>query len=299
MPFQFSFPALGTVWWLEISGELSAEKSHSITEGVTFFVSQFEEKYSRFKPTSLVSTLNREGIIKSPDEETVSFLRLGQRLYTETDGLFNPLVGDHLIAHGYDADYSFKPTEEPSSFASPHTDLLISESEIVLKRGSLDMGGYGKGLALDLVANYLKEVHGVYDFLINAGGDIITSNQNRPPWEIFLEHPIKDKTYLGKIELSDCAFAASSPHKRRWKVGENTYTHIIDTTSSTQVNKPDASFVIAKEALQADVLGTVLLIAPPVQYGHLLESFDASAALIQLDTHTMKVLGNFPSILPL
>jgi len=297
MSFQFSFPALGTVWWLEITRELSETESHSLTTGVTFLLSEFEAKYSRFKENSLISHLNKDGVLDSPDNETIEILRLGQRLCTETDGLFNPLVGAHLVARGYDANYSFKPSAEPSTFSSPHTDLEVSKDKIILKNGSLDLGGYGKGYALDMLAKYLKEEFGEYDFLINAGGDIITSNKSAEPWEIYLEHPLKDKTYLGKITLENKAFASSSPHKRRWKVGDKTYTHIVDTANTTE--KPDASFVIAETALKADVLGTVLLIAPPTQYNSLLNNFEAVAALVNLEKNTLTSLHNFPKILPI
>ncbi len=306
MPFAtktFSFPALGTTWHVEIVSNFTDEETTALKTAVVSLVADFENKYSRFKADSLITKLNKERVLPNPETETVTLLQLGQDLYQKTATIFNPLVGEHLNRRGYDADYSFIPQAEPDDFPNPLTDLQITPAKITLTKGLIDLGGYGKGYALDLVADFLRKTWQLHDFLINAGGDIIVSNKLSPPWELYLEHPTEANTYLGKIALTNASLASSSPHKREWRVAGKTYNHIIDTSERAAVTPDvktlDASFVVAPSALAADVLGTVLLITHKDKYQSLLESFAAQAATYSLTEKSLSLYHNFPKIISL
>lgn len=265
--------ALGTTWYVELFADITTEKTDEIHHLVSLFLSDFENTYSRFKADSTLSQLNQTGLLEKPDPTTLELLTLGQKFYRDTDGVFNILLGEHLIARGYDANYSFKPTTAPREFPSPLIDLTITDTAITLTKGQLDLGGYGKGFLIDRLSDYLKSL-GFPFFLINGGGDMFATSDRGEPITIYLEHPALAETYVDTTTLKDQGFAASSTHKRRWKVAGAEYSHIVDTTkiatdTSHNSNKnPDnfAMFVKAPSAVVADVWATTLLISDPADH---------------------------------
>ncbi len=270
--------ALGTAWYVELFDDITTEKTNEMYRLVSLFLSDFEATYSRFKPNSTLSKLNQTGRLENPDTATIELLELGQKFYRDTNGIFNMLVGKHLIARGYDANYSFKPTLEPVDFPSPLTDLIITDTTIILQKGHLDLGGYGKGFLIDRLANYLTSL-GFSFFLINGGGDIYATSDHNEAVLIYLEHPSVTGTYIGTTTLKDQGFAASSTHKRRWKVGDKEYSHIVDTgkpvnheslQNSTPTPQAQADnlgiYTKAKTAVVADVWATTLLISDPREH---------------------------------
>lgn len=251
------FTALGTKWWIEIFDEISPQALNDAFGIIERFTHDFEKKYSRFKADSLISTLNRERILKNPDEESRALLAYGKQLYLRTNTHFNMLTGHLQEARGYDASYSFVPHESEMLFAgNPVTDLLISPQAITLLHGKVDIGGFGKGYLIDELANILREECALQYFLINGGGDIYATTKHGEPLEIVLEHPTQPAHFIHTTSLSNQGFAASSPFKRVWRHYDKTYTHIITNTEAPQV----ASFVKAATARDADAFATTALL---------------------------------------
>ncbi len=252
--------ALGTTWLVELFDGTANEKADETHGLIRLFLAAFETKYSRFNPDSIISTINRTNELENPDETTIELLTLGQQLYHDTDGIFNMLVGKHLIARGYDADYSFAPTEEPETVPSPLKALTITPERITLTAGHIDLGGYGKGFLIDRLANWLRE-RGFEYFLINGGGDMYATSDHSEPITIYLEHPTEPGTYIAETTLKDQGFAASSTHKRRWKVSGKEYSHIVDTSAEKSISVDEFGiYVKAPKAVTADAWATTLLI---------------------------------------
>lgn len=212
--------ALGTIWWIEIFTEISATKKQVVYNDLLLFISNFENKYSRFKSDSLITKLNTTGSLENPDQMTINLLHKGQELFTKTDGLFNILNGEILENRGYDADYSFTIKETINTKINALEDLVISPDLITLKSGRVDLGGFGKGYLIDLITERLKSTHQLNYFLINGGGDMYTTSDNDTPIIIYLEHPTNPEIYIGTTTLLNQGFAASSPHKRQWVVND-------------------------------------------------------------------------------
>ena len=248
-----SLPALGTAWWVEVFSPLSVERAEEITKVLHDTITTFEARYSRFRADSLVAMLNATGILKSPDKETASLLQYGRSLYTRTSGHFNLLVGGVLSARGYTLLPHSAKFVELTILPDPTTDLIIADDEIRLLNGQVDLGGFGKGYLVDVLANLLQEYE-VKDFLINGGGDIYGTSDNSQPLTIYLEHPTVAGSFIGTTTLQNEGFAASSPYKRRWKQGEVERNHIVGDV-------PDcATFVKAKKAVDADAFATAGLL---------------------------------------
>lgn len=248
--------ALGTVWWIEIF----EDSNQVIFNDLVAFIKNYEERYSRFIATSLVSKLNNEKRLENPDQDFIEILKYGQNLYVKTEGLFNFLLGEVLEKTGYDSKYSFKLDNSPTEETNPLNDLIITNDLITLKKGRIDLGGFGKGYLIDLLAQKLKDEYHLKYFLINGGGDIYATSDNERPIVIYLEHPTEVNTYIETTTLLNQGFAASSPHKRKWKIGDKTYSHIVGNKEEIIL---DGTFIKAKTACEADAFATTTLLLKP------------------------------------
>ena len=279
----FDFPALGTHFWIEVWDEVTEEQAGKIFDFARFFVSTFEERYSRFKSDSLISTLNRERTFENPSEEFVQLLQYSKQLYLRTNEVFNPLTGHILEARGYDANYSFSDSGASKlAPGNPITDIIITTERIELLHGNVDLGGYGKGYLIDLLASTLKAELQLEQFLINGGGDIFVTNRGGKAVTIHLEDPTKPGTMIGSTTLHNQGFAASSPHKRAWKTTTGTTSHII----ADQLYA-DATYIKATTAADADAFATTALQLDPQQLERLAKSEQLGIALFTANTSSL------------
>lgn len=246
---------LGTIWYFEFYSDTFDTKSAADTANL---MRSFEANYSRFQTHSWLSILNRERKFSNPDAEFVALLNLSLEYYKKTDGVFNIAVGEKMEAIGYDANYSLKGGEvvlpELPDLASV---LTVTDSEILLTAGKLDLGGIGKGFLIDKLAKFFKEELGFNDFLINGGGDIYVSSNKGEAVEIQLTHPLDKSKYIATVKLKNQGFAASSPYLRAWK-DPNTgkeYNHL-------HTENKVATYIVTDSATEADVYATVLSINP-------------------------------------
>jgi len=285
---------LGTAWRIEVFDEMDDKTAEVAVGDLSSFITTFEAKYSRFKKDSLITTLNETRVLNNPDPETLSLLKLGQTLFTNTDGVFNFLVGQVLEARGYDANYSFTSIDWSSELPNPLNDLVIEDDVIRLQTGKVDLGGFGKGWLLDRVVERLIEAHGITHALVNGGGDIYATSDCGQPIEIYLEHPRSTGTYVAKTRLKDCGFAASSTHKRRWKSGGKEYSHIVDTTPPKSVSVDDYGiYVKAPSAVTADAWSTTLLIRDPSSYVEFLLKDRIEFARLNIQDNTLQTSARF------
>jgi thiamine biosynthesis lipoprotein len=251
---KFSFQALGTTWWVELFEELEDANLDEAKHFVEVFTSDYEKKYSRFLENSQISVLNRDRTLANPTPEFVKLLECGKRLYLRSDTHFNLLTGHILESKGYDADYTFTDSGSIETPGNPITDLQVTPERIELKHGNIDLGGFGKGYLIDLIATELKQTLNIEQFLINGGGDMYATHNGGEPIHIFLEHPTKPGSGIAKTTLKNQGFAASSPYKRVWKNVTGEHNHIVSDRLTS-----DATFIKATSAADADAFATAAL----------------------------------------
>lgn len=250
------YHALGTSWFIEC---FEPTDEQAIATLVQSELEEFEAIFSRFRSDSLLSQLNTIGHLSNPPPLVLSVLNDALRYYTETNGVFNIAVGERLSSLGYDASYSFSPQATLPAVPALPAVLTVTESAIILSGGALDIGGFGKGVAIDLVAKRLTQELGLTEFLINGGGDLFATTEAGMGVTIALAHPTTARETIGAVTVQNCGFAASSPHLRTWPGREEgaPHNHLM---SANQVS----SYVIAPTAAAADVWATTLAIAPEI-----------------------------------
>jgi thiamine biosynthesis lipoprotein len=221
----------------------------------------------------------------------------------QTRGAYDPTLLDYLEAAGYDR--SFEETRLPRSRPAPdmpsrsfywhsiHLDPV--HSTIFLPPGCrLDLGGIGKGWAIDQVSEILKYSSG---FAIDAGGDIRVGGRQASgePWTIGIANPFRENSHIKTLELKNGAICTSSTQRRKWKMGGQWQHHIIDpsTGRSSQTEVASAS-VLAPSAVQAETLAKSTIVLGPGKGLELLEKQPGVSGLLVLHDGRLLMSHEFP-----
>jgi thiamine biosynthesis lipoprotein len=232
-----------------------------------------EARWSRFRPGSDVSALNRAaGSAVAVAPETVLLIDRAVRAAAATDGRYDPTVGRAVIAHGYDRTFAavgaaaarLEPNPEVDG-SWPMIELDRTACTVALAEGTIfDPGGIGKGLAADLVAADLAaEADGV---LVNLGGDVRFTGRapTAEGWVVTVEDPLDPAVELARLALPSGAVATSSVLRRAWQTATGPAHHLIDP----RTGRPAATGVVsvttvAAEGWWAEVQAKSLLLAGP------------------------------------
>lgn len=214
-----------------------------------------EATLTRFDPESPLSQLNREaGLWVIVPPLLYQAVQAALDAARETAGAFDPTILDALIAAGYGRSFEQGPT--PRGEAGPAgrwTEVSMDPAlgAVRLPVGvHLDLGGIGKGLAVDGAAQRLK---GSNSFIINAGGDLVVRTAlGDAPVRVDVADPERPEGNLASFTLRTGAVATSSTRGRRW--GENLH-HIIDPcTGRPSDSDVMSATVVAARASWAEVL---------------------------------------------
>lgn len=150
---RFSFEGIGTHWEISTSSILALEVQRQLLGTVA----DYDHTYSRFRPDSLVSALQRgPGSISLPGH-SVALRDLYEALYRITGGSMTPLIGNSLNRLGYDAGYTLVPSGAPEG-AVKWEDVLEWSGTTVSGKVTLvlDVGAAGKGQLVDLLGEVLR-----------------------------------------------------------------------------------------------------------------------------------------------
>jgi len=117
----------------------------------------------------------------------------------------------------------------------------------------LDLGGIGKGYALDRVVELLSD-WGVTDVLAHGGTSTLRAMGKRPDrdgWVADLRNPSDDDAVLGVVLLKNCSFSGSSTAHSR---------HIYDPRTGQKIGADHAAWAVTDDATTADALTTALCV---------------------------------------
>ncbi len=197
-------------------------------------------------------------------------VRHSQALYIKSDGLFNPAIGKLIKLwrfHQFD-----QPSIQPPD-ASHIAELVRSNPRItdIQWRGQharstnpdvdLNFGAYAKGYAIDLAMQALRE-HGVYNAVINAGGDLsVIGRIGERTWRIGIRHPRTDGLIASLDALPGDSIFTSGDYERFYIHKGKRYHHILDPRTGYPAAGVRSVTVIDDDAALADAAATALFVA--------------------------------------
>lgn len=269
----------------------SAEHARHQYERAKAFGDAYEQRFSRFIPTSELSQLNESGsAVMSP--EFMEALSVGFDIYRATKGIFNPLV--QIARLGYNQSFDGLSGNRPhnnDAYDAQLSSVTIDTTNQHVRLGTgqkIDMGGFLKGFVAERMAKLINGASGV---IVNIGGDIYTvgKDANGAPFEFDVYDPVNERVAM-VVPLTDGAIATSGVYRRTWKADGRQIHHILDATGleNPKSNLVSAT-VIAQHGHEADAYATVAIVLGSTEAVRALEQKNFSYVFI---TNEGKVLTN-------
>ncbi len=247
---------------------------------------------SNYKPSSELSRINREAP-QGPTGCDPVLLRVIEEALgysTLTEGAFDITVEPLVSKWGfYTGEVRVPDADEIESIlpAVSYENVNIQgqgDSKLISFRHPgtrIDLGGIGKGYAVDKAVEVLKG-RGITSALVNLGGNIYALGH--PPgavgWKIGVQHPRERDILLGYLELENVGVATSGDYERFFTVDGQRYSHIIDPRTGRPVQEVISVTVTADNATEADALSTGVFILGPERGMELLEDREGAGGII-------------------
>ncbi|WP_299016310.1 FAD:protein FMN transferase [uncultured Polaribacter sp.] len=226
---------------------------------------------STYISTSDISKINAGDTSVIVDEYFVEVFKKSKRIFKETNGYFDPTVGNLVNAYGFgpkneENNLSQEQIEKEMKFVGLNN-VALQNNKIVKKYPEvyLDFNSIAKGYALDVIARFLEK-NKVVNFLVEIGGEIRTkgTKKENKPWVIKLIDPVKSATNNGfkKINLSNKAMATSGNYRKFRILDDGTkYVHTINpkTGYALQSNLLSASIIGGLDCADLDAYATAFM----------------------------------------
>lgn len=265
--YQQQSYVFGTLVEVSIYGEPEA-RARQLTGQVLADFDKLHATLHAWKPSTL-SRMN-DVFAQSPARaplppEMAPLLLDAAKLSAQSNGLFNPAIGNLIRLWGFQND-EFKPLQpDPKAIAAlvqadpKMSDIVVEGGDFYSKNPAVrvDLGGYAKGYALDAAAAYLR-AQGVKNALVNIGGNIIALGRHGDRrWQVGIKHP-RQSGAIATLELNDGeAVGTSGDYQRYFDLGGKRYCHIIDPRTGYPAQGVQAVTVLIPRGRNAGVLSDV------------------------------------------
>lgn len=205
------------------------------------------------------------------DESLLSLIQQSQLLAQQSEGLFNPAVGQLIKLWGFHRSefphYDSLPpaTAIAALVASAPTmaDIQLQGNQVWSRNRAvqLDFGAIAKGYAIDLEIKKLQQ-QGINNAIVNAGGNLkVIGQKGSEPWRIGIRHP-SGQGVLATISVSGEESVITSGNYERFREYKGVhYSHIIDPRTGMPVRDVTSVTVIDPSGTRADAAATALTVA--------------------------------------
>lgn len=237
--YRFSHYSMGTVFEVFAIHENFGYAEQAAWEAFQK-LDRLELKLSRFIENSDISRINNLGKNQSTHigMETFECLKQCARLTKMTHGAFDITAGKNTGMHRLmldDSDFSVK---------------LLADSI------HIDLGGFGKGYAIDSMARLFLEWD-IRSVFIHGGKSSVLALDEPPGekgWPVTLSHPVQTQQILYHVYLKHRAFSGSGLQKGY---------HIFNPRTGKAVDDRLAAWASASEGATSDALSTAFMVMTP------------------------------------
>lgn len=219
-------------------------------------------------PASEISAVNREAA-KAPvkcSEELYSLLRYCRKVWEATDGACDITVGPLVELWGFYKKEGHLPSTEELRGALEKVGMdkvLLDDAARTVHFARpgmrLDLGGIGKGLAVDRAGNVLRD-KGIRSALISFGTSSVLAlgvPADQPAgWKVKLRGPYNREDTVGEVFLRDESLSTSAGYERFFDLGGKKYCHIFNPKTGMPAEGVFSVSVIAPTARETDALDT-------------------------------------------
>ena len=237
-------------------------------------IERMDSIMSNYKNKSELSILNKTAA-KSPVQCSKELLDvIEQSLYYSklSEGAFDITVSPIVALWGFFDEKVRIPSGKDIEKLLPavsHENIVINKDDnqgigtVFFKntKTQIDLGGIGKGYAVDKALNVIKKL-GIYNACINLGGNIyvLGAPDGKDAWRIGIQHPRNKDEILGYLELINEATATSGDYERFIEIKGKRYSHIINPRTGQPVSGTIAVVIVAPTGTAVDALSTSVFV---------------------------------------
>jgi thiamine biosynthesis lipoprotein len=251
----------------------------TLTEALEASLAEVNNMMSTYQPDSEISRFNSNKTTEWQEvsQEFCFSVEEALALSAFTNGSFDITVGPLVNLWGFGPDgIVLEPPRDEDIVAMKdavgyehlQTDCDKPAIRKAVTSIALDMSAFGKGYAVDRIAEVLEQ-RGFENYLVEVGGELRFRGKNvkGENWAIGIEVPKADqRTPYAIIRLTDTAMATSGDYRNFFEADGKLYSHTIDTRTGRPVTHTLASVtVVDDEGARADALATALLVMGPVE----------------------------------
>ncbi len=210
--------------------------SNAVVDALFDEVSRIERLLSIFQKNSEIAKINQNqsaGPI-SVEQETLAVIQAAFLIADQSSGAYDPTLSDF---------------GSRSLTADLKKGILIRDQAGI----QINLGGIGKGYALDRAASLLRS-YGIQKSLISFRSTIVAIGppNDQPPFQIAIQHPRKKQEKIDTVSIRDQSISTSGDYEK--------IDHLINPRTGLPAQGVASVSVIAPTGLQTDALSTAAFV---------------------------------------
>jgi len=245
-------------------------------EAALDLIDELEDQLTVFRDHSEVSRLNGTAALSPVEVENRLFdlLEFAAHITRQTNGAFDIATGTLTKSWGFYRREGRVPTpaERAAAMSRTGTRFVVLDRERhtvrFLRSGlEINLGGIGKGYALDRAAELLRREWGVSSALLHGGSSSVRAIGTPPGhprgWPVAVRHPWDPDRHLGTLYLADVALGTSAATFQHFDYNGRKLGHVLDPRTGWPAEGVQQVSVLAPTAAEADALSTAFFILGP------------------------------------
>ena len=264
--------AQGTTYGITYIAQKPIEKT-----AVDSILKVIDLSMSTYIDNSLISKINKgEHLPIDPHFEKV--LSASMDIYKQSDGIFDPSIGQLINAWGFGKKENHTPPTQKQidsllaltgmdkvHVATTPKDTFVEKDNPNIQ---LNFNAIAQGYTSDVIADYFLSKQ-ITNFIVEVGGEIVIHGRNTlkgKSWTIGIDNPLQkpdeDREIVATVELTDCGLATSGNYRKLWtdSLTGQKYVHTLNPkTGRPQPSNLLSATVIAPSAMLADGYATTLM----------------------------------------
>jgi len=274
-------PTMGTTWSATLVVPAGVDAG-TLESGIQAELDRVVAQMSTYEDDSDLVRFNRApaGSWQVLPPEFFSVLEHALALAADTGGAYDPTVAPLVDLWGFGAGTREHRIPDAAAIAAARARVgwqrirLDPRTHRAYQPGGvwIDLSSIAKGFATDQVGRFL-EGRGVTGYLMDVGGELRARGRRADghDWRVAIERP---GAATGAVEsadqferafaLRDMSIATSGDYRHAFDHDGRRYSHHIDPRTGWPVEHRIASVsTLARECMQADAVGTVIMVLGP------------------------------------
>ncbi|MDB4442889.1 FAD:protein FMN transferase [Saprospiraceae bacterium] len=268
---------MGTTYHITYEDELGRNFKNEID----IILLKLNQSVSTYIPDSEISKFNQNKEINTFDRYFRDVTLASQKIFEETDGLFDPTVMPLVNYWGFGYTEK-KAITDIDSFRVDSLKKLVGFEKIKINCDKtnlglicsfsknnpniqLDYSAIAKGYGVDIVANFFQEKK-IKNFLVEIGGELRTSGKNskKKIWTTAINTPkinAQLNEYEAIIKVFNKGIATSGNYRNFYEANGEWYGHEINPkTGFPEKSNLLSVTIMADDCMSADAYATAMMV---------------------------------------